>query len=139
MTRSHIGSRSLTPWVARLGCLLGILALAFAIGCGASGSSGSSGSPARFAGTYMGTFAGDDTGTFSATVDELGAVPGTGTSTADGAVTITGTVNGTGNLSGTTSNGATWTGVFSESGLDGTWTDGADDRDVHRDEGVAPS
>jgi hypothetical protein len=78
-----------------------------------------------FAGTYVGTFSGDDNGTFTVVVDTAGQVTGSGVSDEDGPFAITGTVNSAGDVelvAGTATTGATFSGTISPSGeVSGTW------------------
>lgn len=65
------------------------------------------------AGTYSGSYSGDDTGTWSLTISSSGSVTGTYTSTVSG--------NGSGTLAGSLVNGTTYSGTYSGGG-GGTWT-----------------
>lgn len=115
--------------VGRLSLRIAILVLGLAIlaACGGREDSGSSGDPGRFAGDYTGTFEGDEAGVFTMTVDDEGGVTGDGENEAEEVFTFdSGGVDGDGNLVATTSLGAAWTGVFTESvGVAGTWVDEA--------------
>jgi hypothetical protein len=81
--------------------------------------------PSIFAGTYSGTFAGDDSGTFTVVVDPAGHITGSGVSREDGPFDIAGTVNSQGAVelvAGTATTGATFAGTISAAGeMSGTW------------------
>ncbi len=77
------------------------------------------------AGDYRGTFAGDDTGNWVATVDANGSITGISTSDTFGADTISGTLSSSGeaNIKGTVGT-STFSGTFSRSGeAGGSWLD----------------
>ena len=82
-----------------------------------------------FCGTYVGTFSGDDMGSFTAVVDENGNVSGSGNSVSVGSFTITGSVSSAGNIffvAGSVTTGATFTGVVTTQGaVSGTWENSA--------------
>lgn len=121
-------------WLA-LSCGLLGLALATQVACGGrpDDESGSSADPdptppaSAFAGTYVGTFDGSDTGNFEFTVDDAGDLTGSGTSTADGAFTLSGSVDDTGDFSASTTTGATWDGSIDDTGaVTGSWVNDPD-------------
>ena len=78
-----------------------------------------------FAGTYEGTFTGDDSGTFTVVVDTTGNITGTGESITFGIFDISGTVDPSGNIelvAGNTSIGAIFSGTIAPDGtVSGTW------------------
>lgn len=78
-----------------------------------------------FAGTYTGTFSGDDSGTFTCVVDSAGHITGSGVSLQDGPFRGTGTVNSSGEVkfvAGSTTLGSTFSGTISAAGeISGTW------------------
>ena len=78
-----------------------------------------------FAGTYAGTFIGDDSGKFTVVVDTTGNITGTGESITFGIFDISGTVDPSGNLelvAGNTSLGAIFSGIIASDGtVSGTW------------------
>ncbi len=83
------------------------------------------------AGEYRGTFAGDDTGRWAATVDASGDITGTSTSDTYGSDNISGTLSSSGEatISGTVGT-SVFSGNFSRSGeASGTWRDGSDGSD----------
>ena len=72
-----------------------------------------------FAGTYSGTFSGDDNGTWTAVVDSTGNVTGSGVSSAGGNFLVSGNVTRGGAISftsGTVTAGANFSGTISLSG-----------------------
>ncbi len=77
-----------------------------------------------YSGLYEGSFTGDDSGTWSMTVDENGVISGDGISDTDGNFTITGQVSSDGNASvGSTSTGATFFGLIDvDDNFSGSWT-----------------
>lgn len=80
------------------------------------------------AGDYRGTFSGDDTGSWVATIDANGNITGISTSDTFGADTISGTLSSSGQaiISGTVG-AAVFSGVFSRNGeADGSWQDNED-------------
>lgn len=89
-----------------------------------------SGSPA---GSYKGNYSGDDSGVVSITIDDSGAILGSGNSTtdADYQFNISGQVSNTGNVSMTSSGSAgtaKFTGTISSQGIiSGNWSDGVSD------------
>ncbi len=77
------------------------------------------------AGVYRGTFSGDDTGTWTATVDASGAITGVSTSDVFGADPISGSLDSSGqaNITGTVGT-AVFSGRFTRSGeASGSWRD----------------
>ncbi|MBA4388222.1 MAG: hypothetical protein C0404_09590 [Verrucomicrobia bacterium] len=80
----------------------------------------------KYAGTYSCTVAGDDSGTFTAVVDNAGRLTASGRSNAVGNTTATGTVTSNGDLQfGVASSGATFSGKISDDGkVSGTWQNG---------------
>lgn len=80
---------------------------------------------ASIAGVWMGTFSGDDSGSFTITVDTSGDITGSGTSAAAGVFDVVGAVSPVGDLvatGGGTSDGSTFTGTLSPTGTgSGTW------------------
>ncbi len=80
------------------------------------------------AGKYQGSFAGDDAGTWSVTIDTDGNITGVSVSDVYGSDTVSGSVgsNGQGNMDGTVG-GSTFSGNFNRNGtVSGTWSDGED-------------
>ena len=83
----------------------------------------------QFAGTYVGTFSGDDSGTFQIVITAGGAISGTGTSP-EGTFGVSGAVDLDGKLvfstGGSTSTGAVFNGAIVVSGaiatIGGTWS-----------------
>jgi hypothetical protein len=77
----------------------------------------------QFAGTYRGTFTGDDSGRFTVIVDNVGDITGTGRSNALGRFIIDGVVESNGDVEfGITTTAATFSGRISASGVvAGTW------------------
>ncbi|HSV55395.1 MAG TPA: hypothetical protein VLJ57_24945 [Burkholderiaceae bacterium] len=79
-----------------------------------------------YAGTYTGTFAGDDQGTFTVTINSSGFISGTATSQTFGTESITGQVasGGSANFGGSSSSDGTFSGSISPEGVfSGTWSD----------------
>ncbi len=78
-----------------------------------------------YTGDYEGTFTGDDTGSWSATVDANGAITGVSTSTTFGPDTISGNLSSSGKSSMSGTVGSTiFSGNFSRTGnATGTWLD----------------
>ncbi len=78
-----------------------------------------------FSGKYKGTFTGDDTGSWIATVDANGVITGISTSDAYGADKISGTLSSSGKSSMSGTAGSTiFSGNFSRTGnVTGTWVD----------------
>jgi major membrane immunogen (membrane-anchored lipoprotein) len=119
-----------------LGCLLAAFALVVLVGCGGNGFT-----PNPFAGNYSGTYAGDDTGTWTAVISEDGDVAATFDGNTAGQFVGDGQVAHSGNVTLTAGQGsgagwtATWIGRFetvngvttgsgtwsSTSGDEGTW------------------
>ena len=81
-----------------------------------------------FAGTYSGTFSGDDSGTWTVVVDSTGNLTGSGVSSASGNFLISGNVTRSGEVSftaGTVTAGANFFGTISLSGeVSGNWASG---------------
>lgn len=83
-----------------------------------------------YAGSYTGTFAGDDSGTWSATIDSDGVITGTFTGTSSG--TLSGSIDTSGSMffstSGNTSEGTVFSGTIdiSTGSAAGTWSDDED-------------
>jgi len=81
-----------------------------------------------FKGTWSGTFTGNDSGTWTVSVNDNGTVTGTGTSVvAASAFTISGRINNAGNLLatfGTSSLDGTFNGTMSGTTASGTWSNG---------------
>ncbi|VAW81067.1 hypothetical protein MNBD_GAMMA14-392 [hydrothermal vent metagenome] len=80
------------------------------------------------AGNYQGTFAGDDTGTWTATINSAGTLTGTVTSNTIGSVNATGSISSSGQATMSGTVGTTvFSGAFSNTGsVSGTWSDGVD-------------
>ncbi|MFT4541406.1 MAG: hypothetical protein ACI835_003867 [Planctomycetota bacterium] len=78
-----------------------------------------------FAGSYSGTFNGDDSGTFALGIDASGVITGTGDSNDEGSFAISGTADASGAtdlLGGSVSTGATFGGeVHLDGTISGTW------------------
>lgn len=130
-------------WFGRTRLLASLccVALLFVAGCnGGGGDDGSSGgkadesgasqptATAGYAGTYKGTFAGDDQGSFTAKVAADGAVTGSGYSAQDGDFSITGEVSPDGSFEalattkGQTDIGSTFRGEIEGDGsMAGKW------------------
>jgi hypothetical protein len=84
------------------------------------------GTVAAFAGTYNGTFAGAETGTFNVVISSAGVITGQTNSTTTGQASATGSVSSTGAVSLTATQGtagaASFTGSISATGaVSGTW------------------
>jgi hypothetical protein len=81
---------------------------------------------ADFAGTYQGTFVGDDTGTWRIALDLDGNISGSGISAEDGPFSIGGDVDSEGNLAavaGKVTTGSTYQGQIAGDGsVSGTWS-----------------
>ena len=105
-------------WIAMLCgvCLLIVLG-------GCSEDDDDEGDVSQFAGTYRGTFTGDDSGSFTVVVDPGGDISGTGRSNTVGRFLIDGTVESNGDVEfGSTTTAATFSGHIAASGVvSGTW------------------
>lgn len=81
-----------------------------------------------FAGTWTGTFTGNDSGTWTVYINDKGTVSGGGTSVvANGPFIISGKINNTGNMVatfGTSSLDGTFNGTMSGTQATGTWFNG---------------
>jgi hypothetical protein len=86
-------------------------------------SGGNNDDVTAFAGTWEGTYTGDDNGIFSVNISNSGQISGNGYSTNWGeSFTLTGTVNSDGSFNaGNTSLGATFTGTIIGNNLTGNW------------------
>ncbi len=80
------------------------------------------------AGDYQGTFSGDDTGTWTATINSAGVLTGTVASNSIGTVNASGNINSSGQATMSGTVGSTvFSGTFSNTGsVTGTWSDGVD-------------
>lgn len=81
----------------------------------------------KYAGSYAGTFDGDDTGTFNVSITNVGVITGSGNSAEVGIFTVSGTVAAGGGLSMSTSGtaaGATFSGTIDTATgtVSGTWS-----------------
>jgi hypothetical protein len=90
---------------------------------GCSDDDNGDGDVSQFAGTYRGTFTGDDSGSFTVVVDNVGDITGTGRSNAIGRFIIDGTVESNGDVEfGITTTAATFSGrIFASGVVSGTW------------------
>ena len=99
----------------------------FLSGCdGGSDDNSDNGDVSRFAGTYLGTFTGDDSGTFIFDVNERGNLAGSGNSNTVGSFSASGSVENNGDVDfGIATTGAVFNGSISESGaISGEWING---------------
>lgn len=117
----------------RIKLLGGIAALAFAASLfGTSGCEGGGGDDnaeatgdgaAQFAGSWSGTYGGEENGTWSCSVDAAGSIRGT-TQGPEGSFTLVGTVSGGGDFAATAGDvttGASFSGRMTTTTVSGTW------------------
>lgn len=114
-----------TTWRAA-GLLCSCLAMAsLPVGCEEEGGDGN---VSRYAGSYSCSVAGDDSGTFTALVDNEGNLTASGWTEAVGDTSAAGTVQSNGEVAfGSATSGATFTGNIHDDGtVSGTWQNGED-------------
>lgn len=108
---------SVLQYIVVTSCLL------LATGCGGGGGDGDE-EPSAYAGTYAGSFTGDDSGSFNVVADEDGRISGSGFSEDSGRFLITGDVDDDGEVefvAGSASTGATFSGHIRDDFVSGTW------------------